>query len=305
MVDGGYIESGNYYFYINDHLGNNRIVADAAASVVQSTQYCPFGASFADAISPALQPYKYNNKELDARNGLNMYDYSARWKYDWFFPTVDPMAEKHYNYSPYAYCLNNPLRYIDPLGMDTINIYQSDGNIHSTRAGGNDVFYIVDNNVTVIQKDENPVSISFNSNIVGSQSSESLVTKYGTYSYDLYKISDEKSATSLYEFLADNTAVEWPHGGYSDGTNLLTTTHDVSTEMGLVGTVFNMIDKGNYPVFLNHSHPSGTTVPSGLMETGIHPGDVPAARTIEGYMGKGVAAPSYNIYIYTSECKSG
>jgi hypothetical protein len=39
LVDGGYYEGGNYYFYITDHLGNNRIVANAAASVVQSTQY--------------------------------------------------------------------------------------------------------------------------------------------------------------------------------------------------------------------------------------------------------------------------
>jgi hypothetical protein len=38
LVDGGYNEGGKYYFYINDHLGTNRIVADAAASVVQSTQ---------------------------------------------------------------------------------------------------------------------------------------------------------------------------------------------------------------------------------------------------------------------------
>jgi RHS repeat-associated protein len=117
LVDGGYYESGNYYFYINDHLGNNRIVTDAAASVVQSTQYYPFGTSFADASGTSTQPYKYNGKELDARNGLNMYDYSARWKDDFRFTTVDPLAENDYNWSPYAYVTNNPLRFTDPTGM--------------------------------------------------------------------------------------------------------------------------------------------------------------------------------------------
>jgi RHS repeat-associated protein len=117
LVDGGYYESGNYYFYITDHLGNNRIVTNAAASVVQSTQYYPFGSSFADASSTSTQPYKYNGKELDARNGLNMYDYSARWKPDWYFTTVDPLAEKYYSISPYVYCGNNPIIRTDPTGM--------------------------------------------------------------------------------------------------------------------------------------------------------------------------------------------
>ena len=118
LVDGGYNEGGNYYFYINDHLGNNRIVANAAASVVQSTQYYPFGMPFADATGASVQPYKYNNKELDGRNGLNMYDYSAR-QMDFALPgftTVDPLAEKFYSISPYVYCLNNPIRLIDPDG---------------------------------------------------------------------------------------------------------------------------------------------------------------------------------------------
>jgi RHS repeat-associated protein len=120
LVDGGYYESGNYYFYINDHLGNNRIVANAAASVVQSTQYYPFGMPFADAAGQNVQPYKYNNKELDGRNGLNMYDNLARL-YDPVIPntpTVDPLAEKYYSWSPYAWVGNNPMKVIDPTGMD-------------------------------------------------------------------------------------------------------------------------------------------------------------------------------------------
>ena len=31
--------------------------------------------------------------------------------------TMDPMAEKYYSISPYAYCLNNPERFTDPTGM--------------------------------------------------------------------------------------------------------------------------------------------------------------------------------------------
>ena len=34
------------------------------------------------------------------------------------FISVDPLAEKHYNHSPYVFCANNPVIYIDPDGRD-------------------------------------------------------------------------------------------------------------------------------------------------------------------------------------------
>ena len=30
---------------------------------------------------------------------------------------TDPLAGKYYSVTPYAYCLNNPVRYTDPIGM--------------------------------------------------------------------------------------------------------------------------------------------------------------------------------------------
>lgn len=36
------------------------------------------------------------------------------------FITVDPMTFKHPDYTPYAFCYNNPVLYIDPLGLDTL-----------------------------------------------------------------------------------------------------------------------------------------------------------------------------------------
>jgi RHS repeat-associated core domain len=51
-------------------------------------------------------------------HGLNLYDFHAR-TYDLGtgrFLSVDPMAEKYYSISPYAYCANNPLIYVDPTG---------------------------------------------------------------------------------------------------------------------------------------------------------------------------------------------
>ncbi|MDD3211172.1 MULTISPECIES: RHS repeat domain-containing protein [Bacteroides] len=118
LVDGGYIENGTYYFYLTDHLGNNRVIASSSGSIIQSNHYYPFGMSFTEGSATSQQPYKYNGKELDTERGLNLYDYSARLMDPTLgrFNTVDPMAEKYYSISPYTYCANNPVNRIDPDG---------------------------------------------------------------------------------------------------------------------------------------------------------------------------------------------
>jgi RHS repeat-associated protein len=124
LVDGGYIETSIYHYYLTDHLCNNRIVANASGTVIQKNHYYPFGTAFAEGTTQeqGKQPYKYNGKELDQMHGLNLYDYSARYYESAIgrFTTVDPLVEKYYSISPYAYCLNNPLKYIDPDGRKIV-----------------------------------------------------------------------------------------------------------------------------------------------------------------------------------------
>lgn len=74
--------------------------------------------SYAENMGHNVQPFKYNGKELTIMNGLNLYDYHAR-QYDpavGRFLTIDPLAEKYPWVSPYAYCLNNPVKFVDPDG---------------------------------------------------------------------------------------------------------------------------------------------------------------------------------------------
>jgi RHS repeat-associated protein len=121
-----------YHYYLRDHLGNNRSVISWDGSgytnnhwnTAQETNHYPFGMSYqssfyGDNYQPEYQPYKFGGKELDAMHGLNWSDFDSRY-YDGIVPrftTPDPMAEKYYSISPYAYCGNNPVNRIDPTGM--------------------------------------------------------------------------------------------------------------------------------------------------------------------------------------------
>ena len=103
LTDVGYITLANstptYHYYLQDHLGNNRVVIDEHGQVEQVNHYYVFGGLMGESIGGDAQSYKYNGKELDHMHGLDWYDYGAR-HYDavlgrWM--CVDPLAEKFPN----------------------------------------------------------------------------------------------------------------------------------------------------------------------------------------------------------------
>ena len=65
-------------------------------------------------------------------HGLEWYDYGARMYNGYRFTTPDPLSERYYSTSPYAYCLNNPIKYIDPDGRSINPIYSQEGELLGT-----------------------------------------------------------------------------------------------------------------------------------------------------------------------------
>jgi len=110
--------------------------------------------------SPCSHYYSFTGKEKDSETGF--YYFGARY-YDptlsGIFLSVDPMADKYPSLSPYVYCAWNPVKLVDPDGMEINPVYDNDGKyIGTTKEGFTGAPIIVDerrlNQCIAIEKDE-------------------------------------------------------------------------------------------------------------------------------------------------------
>ncbi|RPD39489.1 DUF6443 domain-containing protein [Chitinophaga barathri] len=127
-----------------DVFFDNLSVLTNPSLVLEENHYYPFGLKM-DGISTSAwddkldNSFRYNGKELQQKEfstgpGLEWYDFGARM-YDpqigkW--QGMDRYADVYRGVSPYAYSLNNPLRYID---KDGDFIVDKDGKIIATPTG--------------------------------------------------------------------------------------------------------------------------------------------------------------------------
>ncbi len=229
-------------------------------------------------------------KELERTASLDLYDYGARWMNAALgrFTTIDPMCEKYYGISPYMYCSANSVNRIDPDGRDEWEINQ-EGRIvrHDTDNKEHDAFFMVDDKNKRIEGK----SISFKYGTVFKSFKSHDKNKHG---YDVYVIRGDGNGSNAYEFLADNTTVEWSLSQFGEegckGLNFLITSNESAEEGGITDLISKQLRYGYHMRNTSHSHPGKSRYPSGLKE---RDGDIGFAKYVESIFGNNITPSIY------------
>ena len=127
-------------WHVRDYLGSVRAVyditqeaedvTDVESVILEQNDYYAFGGRIDDPTQPIDQEnrYRFNGKEQLRFDGIgldpNLTDYGARYYESRYarWTTPDPLADKYHSTSPYAFCNNNPVNFVDPDGKDGIYI---------------------------------------------------------------------------------------------------------------------------------------------------------------------------------------
>ena len=303
--------NANYtpHYHLTDHLGSVRVIAENKTTVLERSDYYPLGLRWETSDQQVSDNrYRFNGKEDQKFAGLDFLDYGARM-YDpvigrWF--GQDPNAETYYPHSPYAYCVNNPINVIDPIGADIWIINQSGFIVDVIKDKGKDEFQIVDDKGNTI----NGGTLTFEAGTIEGQKTYTYFSEdIGIDTYDVYKVRGDNNGTALFNFLSDNitgsaskveigqimTGIEG-----KKGLDFIVTTQVPKANPGIMKLINGQLIYGYTIREINHSHPHAA-FPSGLVNGGY---DIGISRNIvEYYQSKCLIVPNFHIYHVPSKRK--
>jgi RHS repeat-associated protein len=117
------MKNSTTYFVHQDHLGTTRLVTGINQSVVQNLDYFPYGEL--NSSNSGITTHEFTGKERDSESGLD--NFGARYNSSNLgrFMSPDPdnagaSLDAPQSWNAYSYVLNNPLKYVDPYGLDCI-----------------------------------------------------------------------------------------------------------------------------------------------------------------------------------------
>jgi RHS repeat-associated protein len=106
-------------YHLGDHLGSSTLVLDEKAAWINREEYTPYGDTSYGGI--ARKRYRFSGRERDGESGF--YYHGARYYAPWIarWTSCDPLGIMSGTQSMYEAMANNPLRFTDPQGMNTVS----------------------------------------------------------------------------------------------------------------------------------------------------------------------------------------
>ncbi len=166
------------------------------------------------------------------------------------------MFEKHPSISPYTYCANNPIKYIDPTGEDEYE-FDKKGNLLN----------IITNDKADIIRVVNRKGKEIASNSYACGTVQNITSDQKKLDKTTLSIKDNANRKDIFEFLATNTKVEWmtisANNGNEEKNYISTSINSDHVWSNLPMTLYN---DGFTATEYSHSHPSrifGSNCPTG------------------------------------------
>ena len=223
--------------------------------------------------------FKIDGKEFIEAHGLNEYDSEARMYYATIMrtTTMDPLAEEYYHISPYAWCGNNPIAFVDPDG-NKVWMFDKNGNLeHSEDYNTQDALVMNGKQITF--------EYGSIKDVVQEESGQTTFT-----------FGEANVAAEVFKFLSENSGVEYMALLATEDDSKIYTQHILDE----VACNFSQhMESAPSTYLMMHNHP-GNTRPSGFSEDSKRPND---RLTVQSLMDRGILlascvyCPKYGVLI--------